>query len=121
MNTSIRVVVNPTAVGLGSRFLPGTASWMKNGAPPRSSPATPPRSHNRPAPSAVMYHVTAAAPSDTINITERAGRMAALLMVIEDGTGDRRPRVRTRAALSPRLCCRPLEGHTGNLLRHVDR
>jgi len=65
--------------------------------------------------------VTAAAPSDTINITERAGRMAALLMVIEDGTGDRRPRVRTSAALSPRLCCRPLEGHTGNLLRHVDR
>src|SRR5688572_29611352 len=89
MNTSIRVVVNPTAVGLGSRFLPGTASWTKNGAPPRSSPATPPRSHNRPAPSTVVYHVTAASASDTINITERAGRAAALLIVLEDGTGHR--------------------------------
>src|SRR6478735_8891087 len=103
MNTSIRVVVNPTAVGLGSRFLPGTASWMKNGAPPRSSPATPPRSHNRPAPSAVVYHVTAASLSDTINITERAGRTAALLIVIEDGTGDRSPRVRTMPVRPDRL------------------
>ena len=52
---------------------------------------------------AVVYHVTAASLSDTINITDRTGRTAALLIVIEDGTGDRRPRVRTWPELSQRL------------------
>jgi len=42
-----------------------------------------------------MYHLTAASPSDTINITDRAGRTDELLIVIEDRTGNRRPRVRT--------------------------
>jgi len=37
--TSIRVVVKPTSLGLGSWVLPGTASWRKNGAPSRWSPA----------------------------------------------------------------------------------
>jgi hypothetical protein len=33
--TSIRVVVNPASVGLGSWFLPGTAWCRRNGAPSR--------------------------------------------------------------------------------------
>lgn len=70
-NTSIRVVVMPTSFGLGSDVLPGTASWMKNGALLRSSPATPFRSQSMLAPSAVLYHSVAARASGTINMTER--------------------------------------------------
>jgi hypothetical protein len=48
-----------------------------------------------PAPSAFVYQLTAAAASETINITERAGRGAALLIVIQGGSGFPRPQVRT--------------------------
>src|ERR1035441_8043017 len=79
--TSIRVVVRPTSVGLGSFVLPGTASCTKNGAPLTWSPATPPRSQSTPAPSAVLYQPTAAAASETINMTERNGRSVSLVIV----------------------------------------
>lgn len=45
------------------------------------------RSHNWLAPSAFVHQLTAAAASDTINITERAGRAAALLIAIHYVTG----------------------------------
>src|ERR1035437_1515401 len=77
--TSIRVVVSPTSVGLGSLVLPGTASCTKNGAPCRWRPATPPRSQSSHAPSAVLYQPTAAAASETINITERNGRSVSFV------------------------------------------
>jgi hypothetical protein len=52
-------------------ILPGTASCRKKGAPSTSRPATPPRSQSSAAPSAALYHRTAACASGTISITER--------------------------------------------------
>jgi hypothetical protein len=56
---------------LRSVILPGTASCRKKGAPSTSRPATPPRSQSSVAPSAALYHRTAACASGTISITER--------------------------------------------------
>jgi hypothetical protein len=42
-----------------------------------------------------VYQLTAAAASDTINITDRAGRAAALLIVIQGDSGLQRPQGRT--------------------------
>lgn len=56
--------------------LAGHGSVDENGAPSRSSPATPPRSHHSAAPSVVVYHLTAASASATISTPTGLGAAA---------------------------------------------
>ena len=70
-NNSTLTLVVPISIGLFQPFLAGSA--RKKGAPSISKPATDPRLHNTVAPSACLYHSTAAGASGTASMREITG------------------------------------------------
>src|SRR4030095_3504268 len=95
-NTSTRAVIAPRVFGSSKR--PFTGSCRKNGAPSSSSPATEPRLHSTCAPSALLYHSTAADVSGTASMSEIAVLPVVRVIIVSSPAGFFSELYRSRAA-----------------------